>query len=103
MLKEIFALTKASFILNGDLTPRVLPPEQVSNSYVPWSYDYKVTKFTEQRFAKTKRPEIKSLFEKMFINSINPMYGIFHDGDHVVTIKLGDINKRPIIADLSYF
>ena len=60
MLKEIFALTKASFIFNGDLTPRVLPSEQVSNFYVPWSYDYKVT-------------------------------------------KLGDINKRPMIADLSYF
>ena len=43
MLKELVALKKAVFILNGDLTLRVLLPDQVSDCYVSWMNDYEVT------------------------------------------------------------
>ena len=64
--------------------------------------DYEVTKYTEQRFAKTTRSDIGSLLEKMFNSSTDLMYGIFQDEEHIGTIKLGNINKWHMTADLSY-
>ena len=102
MLKEILALKKTVVILNGDLTLRILLPYQVSNCYVEWMNDYEVTKYTEQRFEKTTRSEIELLLAKMLNSSTDLMYGIFLSGEHVGTIKLGNINKWHMTADLSY-
>ncbi len=96
-------LSKKEFNLeNKQIILSTIKPHDVSDDYVSWLNDYEVTKYTEQRFYKNTKKNIKKFVADKFNSQSELLFGIFFKKKHVGNIKLGQINKHHLSADLSY-
>ena len=97
------SLKSASPLLVDDsISLQTIDSSNISSAYVDWMNDQGVVRFTEQRFAITTKPNIRSYLQKMDKSLSDLLYGIYEHGTHIGTIKLGAINPWHKTATLSY-
>ena len=82
-----------------------LNQELVSDKYIKWMNNYKVTKLTEQRFFKHTKKTIIQFVNDKKKSKIEYLFGIFYVKKkkiHIGNIKLGPINNLHKFAEISY-
>ncbi len=75
------------------------------DNYLRWMNDQDVHHFTEQRFKKHSKSDIKNFVLEKENSKTEFLYGIFliKNKAHLGNIKLGPINFQHLTADISYF
>ena len=81
------------------------PDKDVGNKYKKWMNDFKIHKFTEQKYKKHTLKDIKSFVAQKNKSKIEFLFGIFlkENNNHIGNIKLGPINFIHKTAEISYF
>ena len=101
--KKKFKDKKNIFIkVDQYITLRVLNIEDVGQDYINWINDYEVIKYTELRFTKSTRNDIKKFVLDNWVSDHNILFGIFFKNCHVGNIKLGPINWEHLRSEVSY-
>ena len=70
--------------------------------YIKWMNDYEVVKFTEQKYIKHTKKNVKNFLEKINKDKYSLIYGIFCNNLLLGTVKIGNINQIHKTADISY-
>ena len=103
MIETLAQLKSAPPHLIGQgLTLQTLTEVDITSSYIDWMNDPEIVKYTEQRFHSANADNTILYINQMAESPADLFYGIYLDGMHVGTIKLGAINARHKTADLSY-
>jgi [ribosomal protein S5]-alanine N-acetyltransferase len=103
MIETIAQLKSAPpFLISDRLSLQILNQSDISSPYIDWMNDRDVVRYTEQRFNLTTWDNTTFYINQMAESSVDLFYGIYQDGMHVGTIKLGAINALHKTADLSY-
>ena len=103
MIETLVRLKSAPPHLIGQgLTLQALTEVDITSSYIDWMNDPEIVKYTEQRFHSANADNTILYINQMAESPADLFYGIYLDGMHVGTIKLGAINVRHKTADLSY-
>lgn len=76
--------------------------KDIISDYINWMNDYEVVKFTEQKYFKHTKKNIKNFLEKINKDKYSLIYGIFFDDLLLGTVKIGNINQIHKTADISY-
>ena len=85
-----------------DFNMKKLKPSDVTDSYVNWMKDKKVTLFSENQY-KIFSLEGKKKYVNKIINLDNQfLYGIFHKDIHIGNINIGPINFYHKNAEITY-
>ena len=81
------------------------PKYDVGIKYQTWLNDFKVQKYTEQKYKKHTLKDIKTFVIQKNKSKNELLYGIFlkKDKSHIGNIKLGPINFIHKYAEISYF
>lgn len=79
----------------------------ISNKYLKWMNDPKVQKYTEQKYKKHSKANIKNFVKDKNKSKSEFLYGIFLKKNnlkiHIGNIKLGPINFIHKTGEISYF
>jgi RimJ/RimL family protein N-acetyltransferase len=83
---------------------RELNSNLVSKDYINWMNNYKVIRYTEQRFVKNTKKKIIEFVKEKKKSKNEYLFGIFHSKKktHVGNIKLGPIDFHHKHAEISY-
>lgn len=76
--------------------------KDITTDYINWMNDYEVVKFTEQKYFKHTKKNIKNFLEKVNKDKYSLIYGIFFNDLLLGTVKIGNINQIHKTADISY-
>ncbi len=79
-----------------------LTVDDITSAYINWLNDAEIMQHTEQKFRTTTREDVSDYVELMAQSKTDLFYGLFYDGTHIGSIKLGKINLNHKTADLSY-
>ena len=74
----------------------------ITSAYINWLNDAEIMEHTEQRFRATTLEDASDYVELMAQSKTDLYYGLFYDGTHIGSTKLGKINPNHKTADLSY-
>lgn len=81
---------------------RELGEDDVSETYRAWLADPSVNRYLETRFVEQTIDRIKSFVSEKRASPTEHLFGIFVSGRHVGNIKLGPVQTRHALADVSY-
>lgn len=62
---------------NKQINLSTIKPHDVSDDYVSWLNDYEVTKYTEQRFYKNTKKNVKKFVADKFNSQSDLIFGFF--------------------------
>lgn len=103
MIKTLAQLKSAlPYPIGQGLTLQTLTEVDITSSYINWMNDPEIVRYTEQRFISANVDNTIRYVNQMAESPADLFYGIYLDGTHVGTIKLGAINAHHKTADLSY-
>ena len=103
MIETLAQLKSAPpYLIGQGLTLQTLTDVDITSSYIDWMNDLAIVRYTEQRFHSANVGNTIFYINQMAESPADLFYGIYLDGIHVGTIKLGAINARHKTADLSY-
>lgn len=85
------------------LTLRELDIGDVTGAYRDWLADPEINQFLETRFAEQTMESILEFVAEKSVSETEFLFGIFASGQHIGNIKIGPINPRHRVADVSYF
>lgn len=81
--------------------------KDISNKYLKWMNDPQVQKYTEQKYKKHSKTNIRNFVKEKNKSKNEFLYGIFLKKDnfkiHIGNIKLGPINFIHKTGEISYF
>jgi len=81
--------------------------KDISNKYLKWMNDFKVHKYTEQKYTKHSLINIRKFVKEINKSKNEFLYGIFLERNnlniHIGNIKLGPINFIHKTGEISYF
>jgi len=81
---------------------KILDIKDLSENYINWLNDYKVTKHTDLIFQRHSLGSIKNYVSNMKKDKNNFLYGIFFKNIHIGNVKVGPILKAHQTAYISY-
>ena len=103
MIETLAQLKSAPpYLIGQALTLQTLTDVDITSSYINWMNDPEIVKYSGQRFHSATVDNTILYINQMAESPADLFYGIYFDGMHVGTVKLGAINARHKIADLSY-
>ncbi len=103
MIETLAQLKSAPpYLIGQGLTLQTLTRTDITSPYIDWMNDPEIVSYTEQRFNPVTADTTILYINQMAKSSADLFYGIYQDGMHVGTIKLGAINSNHKTADLSY-
>ena len=79
-----------------------LTVKDITSAYIHWLNDEEIMQHTEQKFRTTTLQDASDYVTLMAQSKTDLFYGLFYDGTHIGSIKLGKINLNHKTADLSY-
>lgn len=82
---------------------RELTLEDVSEAYLTWLKDPEVNRYLETRFSVQSLLSIREYVADKIASEDEHLFGIFLENRHIGNIKLGPVNQRHRLADISYF
>lgn len=82
---------------------RVLTKDDISEEYVLWMNDNEVVKYTEQRYIKHHKNNVKEFVNQKFYSNKDFLMGIFFEDKHIGNIKLGPIKWEHKSSEISFF
>ena len=74
----------------------------ITSAYINWLNDAEIMQHTEQQFRTTNLEDVSDYVALMAQSKTDLFYGLFYEGTHIGSIKLGKINPDHKTADLSY-
>lgn len=74
----------------------------ITSAYINWLNDDGIMQHTEQKFRTTTSKDASDYVALMEQSATDLFYGLFYEGTHIGSIKLGKINPDHKTADLSY-
>ena len=74
----------------------------ITTAYINWLNDAEIMQHTEQQFRTTNLEDVSDYVALMAQSKTDLFYGLFYEGTHIGSIKLGKINPDHKTADLSY-
>ena len=74
----------------------------ITSAYINWLNDAEIMQHTEQQFRTTTLEDASDYVALMAQSKTDLFYGLFFEGTHIGSIKLGKINPNHKTADLSY-
>ena len=74
----------------------------ITSAYINWLNDAEIMQHTEQQFRTTTLEDASDYVALMAQSKTDLFYGLFYEGTHIGSIKLGKINPNHKTADLSY-
>jgi len=86
-----------------EISVRELARKDVSKKYMSWINNKKTMAFTSFVNQKSTLNDIKKYVILNKRSKTNFLYGIFHKRKHIGNIKVGNINFKHKIAEISYF
>lgn len=81
---------------------KILNIKDLSENYINWLNDYKVTKHTDLIFQKHTLKSIKNYVMDMKKDANNFLYGVFYKNTHIGNVKVGPILQAHKTAYISY-
>mgnify|MGYP006151673541 CR=1 FL=1 len=88
--------------VDNNINLKALSLQEIGQNYLNWINDYEVTRYTELRFKKSKKSDIKKFVMENWTSDNNILFGIFFKNYHLGNIKLGPINWEQLRSELSY-
>lgn len=79
-----------------------LAVDDITSAYIDWLNDAEIMQHTEQQFRTTTLKDASDYVALMAQSKTDLFYGLFYEGTHIGSTKLGKINPNHKTADLSY-
>ena len=99
-LKQLKSMALSLEGTNFQLKP--ITVNDITPAYVGWLNDAEIVQHTEQQFRNTTLEDVSDYVALMARSKTDLFYGLFYEGTHIGSIKLGKINPDHKTADLSY-
>ena len=94
---------KLNLIVSKKCKLNILTTKDVSKKYINWLNNYDITKYTEQSKIKHSPLKVKKFVLTKYKSKYDFLFGIFVDNNHIGNIKLGPINWKHLVSDISFF
>ena len=84
---------------------RPLTARDVSDAYVGWMNDPETNQYMETRWSAHTSADVTAFVEAKAASSTEHLFGIFLSKEelHIGNLKVGPVNARHMVADISYF